>query len=149
MHFYEGMENYPAMIRLQARYIQRCLESLVDIFKEHDWELRAQAALWVTAACTILWANDFAFVYIQRCCDAVNAAKLQFVPMYGRPPELSDDLHEKFSVLSQIIYFENFAFLACGGAEPTVTARIEKEFRNQLQVRLTLLLLLYHVFSIP
>ena len=129
------MEKSSAMIRLQARYIQASLESLVDIFGGRDWELRAQAALWVAAGSIILPTSVLTFPYIQKGCEAVNTGKLQFIPTYGRPPDFSEELHEKLSVLSQTIYFENFLFLTCGGAEPTMTARIEKEFRHQLQVR--------------
>jgi len=137
MHFCEGMVDSPAMINLQAKHSQASLESLADIFKERDWELRAQAALFTTAGSIILPADAFALRYIQKSCEAVNMGGLRFMPTYGRPREWSEDLHEKFSVLSQIIYFENFMFLTCGGANPTMTARIENEFRHQLQVRLT------------
>jgi len=129
------MDNSPAMIRLQAKHIQTSLESLVDIFEGHDWQLRAQVALWVSAGSIILRMSDFTHAYIRRSCEAVNTAGLQFIPTYGRPPEFSEVLHEKLSVLSQIIYFENFSFLTCGGVEPTMTARIEGEFRHRLQVR--------------
>ena len=139
MYFCEGLENSSAMVRLQARYIQATLESLADIFKGHDWELRAQAALWVTAVSIILPTDILTFMYIQKSCEAVNTGELQFIPTYGRPPDFSEELHDKLSVLSQIIYFENFLFLTCGGAEPTMTARIEKEFRHQLQVRRAIL----------
>ncbi|KAF9646810.1 hypothetical protein BDM02DRAFT_2889392 [Thelephora ganbajun] len=132
MHFCEGMGNLPAMIRLQAKYLQTCLELLADIFKGHDWELRAQAVLWAVVGSVISWQSHLTTLYVKKSCEAVNTAKLQFVPTYGRPPAFSEDLHEKFCVLSQVIYFENFSFLACGGAEPSMTARIEKEFRHRL-----------------
>jgi len=37
-------------------------------------------------------------------------------------------------VLSQIIYFESYMFLAVDGIEPKLITRIEKEFRYELQV---------------
>ena len=114
--------------------MQSTLEYLADIFQGNDWELRALVAVWVISGSILLSANEIIYVYMQRSCEAVNAAKLQFIPMYGRPPGFSEDLHEKLSVLSQIIYFENFLFLACGGAEPTMTAKLEEEFRYRLQV---------------
>jgi len=129
------MDDSPAMIRLQAKHIQTSLESLVDIFGGCDWQLRAQVALWVAAGSVIMRMSDLTSTYIRRGCEAVNTAGLQFIPTYGRPPAFSEDLHEKLSVLSQIIYFENFLFLTCGGAEPTMTAGIEREFRHRLQVR--------------
>jgi len=136
MYLCEGMDNSPAMIRLQARYIQKSLELLADVLSGHDWELKAQVALWVVAGSIIMRLDDVIHRYIERACAAVGAAGLQFIPTYGRPPDYSEDLHERLSVLSQIIYFENFSFLTCGGAGPTMTARIEEEFRHRLQVRL-------------
>ena len=134
MFFCEGMDSSPTMIHLQARYMQSTLESLAEIFQGRDWELRALVAVWVISGSILLSADHLIPLYVERSCEAVNTAKLQFVPTYGRPPEFSEDLHEKLSVLSQIIYFENFLFLTCGGAEPTMTAKLEKEFRYRLQV---------------
>lgn len=135
MHFCEGMDNSPTMVHLQARHMQATLESLADIFKGQDWELRAEIALWVIAGSIVLSADALSLLYVQRGCEAIEAARLQFIPTYGRPPEFSEALHEKLSVLSQIIYFENFLFLTCGGAEPTMTTEIEMEFRHRLQVQ--------------
>ena len=138
MYFCEGMATSPAMVRLHAKHVQITLEWLAEIFNGCDWELRAQVALWVTSASVTLALNDYYIpLYMQRACEAVNTGGLGFIPPYGRPPTFSEDLHEKFSVLSQVIYFENFLFLTLGGGEPTMTARIEKEFRHQLGVRLT------------
>ena len=123
------------MIRLQAKYLQVTMELLGEISKGHDWELRAQIGVWITSGSLTLRRSDVTSLYIRKSCEAVEVAGLQFIPTYGPPPEFSEELHEKLSVLSQIIYYENFSFLVCGGAEPTMTARIEKEFRNQLQVR--------------
>lgn len=132
MHFCEGMADSPVMVLLHTKYIQMCLGWLLDIFKGHDWELRAHVALWIATASATLPIDHLVVPYLQRSCEAINAAGLQFVPTYGQPPVFSEPLHEKLSVLSQVIYFENFLFLACSGAEPTMTARIEKEFRYQL-----------------
>ena len=135
MHFCEGIDDSPAMIRLQAKHLQTSLEILVEISKGHDLELRAQVALWVTAGSFILPFENLTPQYLQRTCETIDTAGLRFIPTYGRPPGFSEDLHEKLALLSQAMYFENFIFLTCGGAEPTMTAKIEKEFRNQLQVR--------------
>ena len=134
MHFCGGIDDSPAMVRLQAKYAQKSFESLIDIIGGHDWELIAQAALWVVAGSIIVRLDHITRPYIKKTCDAVNTAGLQFIPVYGRPPEFSEDLHEKLSILSQIIYFENFLFLTCDGAKPTMTARLENQFRHQLQV---------------
>ena len=137
MYFCDGMENSPAMVRLQAKHLQSTFEWLAEIFKGHDWELRAQVALWAISSSIVLSITRSISLYMQKSCEAVDTAGLQFVPTYGRPPVFSEALHEKLSVLSQIIYFENFLFLTAGGTEPMKTARIEKEFRYQLPVRHT------------
>ena len=51
----------------------------VDILEGHDWELRAQAALWIEAGSVIVRMTNLACVYIQKSC----AAGLQFIPTYG------------------------------------------------------------------
>jgi hypothetical protein len=66
--------------------------------------------------------------------EFIQAGNLQFVPTYGRPPEFSDDLHETLVALSQLIYWVNYLFLMCGGPEPRATAKLEKEFRQELPV---------------
>ena len=143
MHFCDGLDKFPAMAGLQAKYVQASLELLTEISKGHDWELRAQVALWVVSGSMIMRLSYRTLSYIKKSCEAVDMARLQFIPTYGRPPPLSQDLREKLSILSQIIYFENFWFLTCGGAEPTMTARIEKEFRHQLQVNMACHLVMF------
>jgi len=135
MYFCEGVGDSPAMVRLRAKNVQMCSESIVGIFKSHDWVPKMQMAIWIIAGSVILRLGDSTRCYVQKCRESINTTELQFVPTYGRPPEFSEDLHEKLSALTQIIYFENFLFLTCGGVEPTTTARIEKEFRDQLPVR--------------
>jgi hypothetical protein len=138
MHFCEGVGNSFTMVSLQARYVQQALEQLTEFFKEtarrQNWELRALIMLWVTIGSVVMRPKEVTFVYLEKACDAVNRGGLRFVPTYGRPPEFSEDLREKFSILSQTIYFENFAFLVYDGARPTMTARIEWEFRRILPV---------------
>ena len=127
------------MVTLQARYVQEALEQLMEVLKEttrrQNWELQAQVALWVTMGSFIMRLSDVTTLYVKKSCDAVNLGGLRFIPTYGRPPEFSEDLRERLSVLSQIIYFENFLFLTCNGAQPRMTERIEWEFRHDLQVR--------------
>ena len=135
MYFCEDMENSTAMIRLRAKYFQACFGLLMELDQGNDWELRAQVAVWNTAGSIFLRLGDIAYAHIRSSCDIVDKAGFQFIPKYGKPPVFSEELHERLSVLSQIIYFENFIFLACGGAEPTMTTRIEMEFRHQLRVR--------------
>lgn len=135
MHFCERMDESPAMVRLQAKHIQKSLELLADILNGPDLELRAETTLWVAAGSMVMRLCSLTHPYVEKCCKAIDAARLQFIPTYGRPPDFSEALHEKLSVLTQAIYFENFLFLTCGEAEPTMTARIELEFRQKLQVR--------------
>ena len=78
---------------------------------------------------------EFARYNLKKACIALNAAKLRFIPDTGRPPELTDDVREKVVMLSQVIYLENYMFLAVDDVEPKMAARIEKEFRHELQVR--------------
>jgi len=94
--------------------------------------LKAQIALWITIGSIVMRLNNVTTTYIKKSCEAINLGGLRFIPTYDRPPEFSDGLHEKLSHLSQIIYFENFILLTCGGTQPTMTARIEKEFRHKL-----------------
>ncbi|KAF9785401.1 hypothetical protein BJ322DRAFT_827783 [Thelephora terrestris] len=138
MHFCEGVGNSFTMVSLQARYVQQALEQLTEFFKETDrrqnWELRALIMLWITIGSIVMRPKEVTFVYLGKACDAVNRGGLRFIPAYGRPPEFSEDLRETFSILSQTIYFENFTFLVYNGARPTMTARIEWEFRHTLPV---------------
>jgi len=108
--------------------------SLANIFEIRDWELLAQATVWIISGSIVLQLSGTIHLYVRKYCEAINAAKLQFIPTYGQPPAISETLREKFSALSQFIYFENFLFLTCGGPAPTMSTRIEKEFRRHLQV---------------
>jgi hypothetical protein len=138
MHFCEGIGDSFTMVSLQARYVQEALEQLTELFEEtarrRNWELRALVTLWITIGSVVMRLREVTCLYIKKACDAVNRGGLRFIPTYGRPPEFSEDLREKLSILSQIIYFENFVFLAYNGARPTMTARIEWEFRHNLPV---------------
>ena len=137
MHFCKEVVSSPETDALQARYVQKALELLTRITEGDDMELQAQVALWITIGSTIIRLSDVTIAYCKKACEAVNTGGLQFIPTYGRPPPLSDSVHEKLAVLSQVIYFENLLFLTRGGAHPTMSARIEKEFRRKLQVRFT------------
>lgn len=75
-------------------------------------------------------------LYLSKTCEAINKADLQFLPVYGRPPELSDQVREDVTVLSQAIYLENYLYLVLDGSAPAMTVRIEREFRLDLEVRI-------------
>lgn len=135
MHFCEGMGN---MYQPHARYVQSSLEHLAQVNRGNDWELQAQVALWITSGSIIMRLSNITSSYIKRSCDAVNAGGLRFIPVYGPPPELSESVHERLTVLSQIMYFENLLFLTSGGPHPKM-AEIETEFRHLLPVTYPLL----------
>lgn len=135
MYFSEGMDNSPIMAQLLARNTQMAFDSLMKLFEERDWELMAHVAVWIMAGSIVLRLSGTVRLYIKESCEALSIGGLQFVPTYGQPPGFSEELHEKLSTLSQIIYFENFTFLTSGGAMPTLTTKIEMEFRQQLPVR--------------
>lgn len=76
---------------------------------------------------------------LTKACIILNAATLRFIPATGRPPGLTEAVHERAVVLSQIVYYESYLFLAVDGTEPKLATRIEREFRQELQVRVRLL----------
>ena len=124
----------PAASDLQARYSQFTWEELAKIQEGNDNFLKAQAMLSICSCCIVFRWLDFARQYIRKTCRVIDSVKLCFIPTYGQPPEYSEDVRQKSTVLSQAIYFENYLFLACDGPEPKLTARIEREYRYELQV---------------
>ena len=75
--------------------------------------------------------------FLTTGCSAINAADLQFIPTFGRPPELAEEVQaQSLAVLSQLVYLENYLFLAIGRMK--MTTRLEKEFQRELQVRITI-----------
>ena len=136
MHFRVNASDTPEMVRLHAKHAQLAWEQIAEISKGDDANLKAQAFLQV--ATSSLYGRWFKFSrrYLTRACIVLNASKLSFIPTTGRPPELTEDVFERFAILSQNIYFENYMFLAVDGMEPKMTTRIENEFQHELQVRL-------------
>jgi hypothetical protein len=134
MHLGGSLEASPAMLQLHAKHSQRALEQMSEAGKSGDAELKAQMLL--CAASGALFQRWFrpARSYLRKACDAVNTANLRFIPVFGRPPELTEEVHERLAVLSQIVYTENYLFLAIDQTAPTMAARIEEEFRHELQV---------------
>jgi len=124
----------PAMVRLHARRVQMAWEALAELFEKSDYGTRVQAAILVVSSHVYMCMPQMAQLYIQKICDFMKAGELQFVPPCGRPPEFSEELHENLGALSQAIYWANYLFLMCGGPEPRTTAKLEKEFRQELQV---------------
>jgi hypothetical protein len=127
-------DDTPAMVRFHARRAQKFWEAAADVFKGKDYRTSAHLATALLSGPIYLRMPQLALHYIQKCCGFVQAGNLQFVPTYGCPPELSDELHEILVALSQVIYWANYLFLMCGGPEPRATAKLEKEFRQELPV---------------
>jgi hypothetical protein len=134
MHFRAGVEDSPAMLQLQARHAQRVLEQMSEVGKSNNAGLITQILLCTTSGCLFQRMFHPTRIYLKKACDTMNAAKLRFIPIFGRPPELTEEVQERLAVLSQAIYLENYLSLAIDRAQPTMTVRIEKEFRHELQV---------------
>jgi hypothetical protein len=127
-------DDTPTMVRFHARRSQAFWEATVDLFKGKDYRASAHFAAALVGGSIHLGMPQLALHYIQKFCGFVQAGNLQFVPTYGRPPEFSDDLHEILVALSQTVYWANYMFLMRGGPEPHATAKLEKEFRQELPV---------------
>ena len=136
MHFRAKSTDSPAMVRLHARYSQLALEHMVGICKGNDAHLKVQAHLLCSTGGLYGRWFDFSRQCLTKGCAALGAAKLQFTPTVGHLPALTEDVLEKFAVLSQSVYFENYLYLAVDGIEPKMTGRIEKEFRHELPASL-------------
>ena len=138
MHFRASVTDSPERVRLHAKHGQLAWEQVAEISKGNDANLKAQTFLQVATASLYGRWFEFSRQYLMKACLALNAAKVQFVPTVGRPPELTEEVLERLAILSQSIYFVNYHFLAIDGKEPTSTARIEGEFRHELPVGLCL-----------
>ena len=121
----------PAVIRLLAGHTEKAWVS----FFETRGLLKAQGVVLIVHAFVIMGLPNMAPSFLQKAFEIINKADLRFLPVYGRPAELSEQVREDASVLSQAIYLENYFYLALVGPAPVMGARIEKEFRLDLQVR--------------
>ena len=134
MFFCAGIRNSHAMVLLHAKHAQRSFEQLAEISGGSDANLTVQVLFSLTSMTLHSRWLEFARTCLTRTCIALNAAGLRFIPATGRPPALTEDVHERVVVLSQVIYLESYMFLVVDGKEPKMTVRIEKEFRHDLQV---------------
>ena len=134
MYFCEVPEATPAMVRLQARYSQLAWETLVEIYGTGDHKLKAQGLMLFVHGLIILGFSAGAQLYLSKMCEIIDTAKLQLLPVYGRPAELSEQVREDTAVLSQAIYLDNYLYLTSSGSTSVMTTRIEKEFRLDLEV---------------
>ena len=135
-HLCEAPDESFAMARLVARYSQKAWETLAEIYGSDDQKLKVQGLLLLPHSFIIAGFIAGAKFYLSKACDLINAGNLRFLPVYGRPPELSDQVREDSVVFSQAIYLENYIYLALDGPPPVKTGRIEREFRQDFQVRL-------------
>jgi len=124
----------PAMVLLYTRRVQITWERLVDFLgSKNYWE--CVRALILATSNTILhcmWQTSL--LYIQKSCKLIKLGNLRFVPEYGPPPEFSEEVHKTLVPLSQTIYWANYMFLTHRGPEPSATADLEQEFREELPV---------------
>ena len=138
MHLCGAPDESPAMARLLAIYGQRAWETLVEIHKTNNLRLSAQGLLFFVYSLIVMGFPSNAQFYLLKVCELINKGNLRFLPVYGRPPELSEQVREDAAVLSQVIYLENYFYLALDGPGPVKTVKIEREFRQDLQVRIIL-----------
>ena len=131
MYLCEAPDDSPAVIRLLAEHSWNTLESLNEI----RGTLKAQGIVLLVHAFIIMGVPKTARLYLPMMFEIINKADLRFLPVYGRPAELSEQVREDAAVLSQAIYLENYFYLTLGRPAPVMAARIEKEFRLELQVR--------------
>jgi len=134
MMSYADMDVTPAMVLFHARRIQTAWESHLELLKGNDHSTIVQASVLIVSSHIYMRMPQMALLYVKKTCDFIKKGGLQFIPTCGRPPELSEDLHETLAALSQAIYWANYLFLMCGGPEPRATANLEKEFRQELPV---------------
>ena len=135
VHFYGVPEGTPAVLHMQARNIQMVWETLLLLNKTNQERTKAQALVLAVHAFIIVGFKAASQLYLLKACNIIEDATLRFLPESGPPPQLSDQVREAVSVLSQAIYLENYLYLTVGGPVPVKTARIEREFRSDLQVR--------------
>ena len=125
----------PAMVQLQARYVQLTWESFFQLNETNQERTKVQALGLAIYASVIIGFPAAARLYLLKACKLIEKAKLRFLPEYGPPAKFSDQIREEVSVLSQMIYLENYLSLTLGGSVPMRTAEIEREFRLDLPVR--------------
>lgn len=135
MHFCADIGDSPKIVQLRAKHGQRALEQVAEVNGGTNAEVSVHVLLSLAAMTLHARWTERARQFLTKACIALNAANIQFIPATGRPPGLTEDVSERLVVLSQVIYLENYLFLAVDGTEPKMTARIEKEFRREVEVR--------------
>ena len=127
-------EETPAMVLLQARYLQRSWESLIQLTQTSQERDKARALVIVAHGFIVLRLNAASQLYFLKACKIIEKEKFRFLPEHGPPLEFSERVREEASILSQAIYLENYMYLTMGGPAPAKTAGLEREFKLDLQV---------------
>ena len=130
-----ALDESSPMLRLLERNLQKAWEALIEIYRGDDQRLAAQGLLMLMHSLIVVVPPSEVQSYLPKLYELINNGNLRFLPAYGRPPELSDQVREDAAVLSQAIYLENYFYLALNGPAPARTTRIEREFRGDFQVR--------------
>jgi len=133
-HLCGALSESPAMVRLLAIHGQKAWETLIEMRQINDQRLFAKGLLLFVYSAIIMGWTLTAQFYLLKVCEFIDKGNVQFLPAYGRPPKLSEQVREEAAVLSQTIYLENYFYLL-GGSAPKKTAKIEMEFRQDFQVR--------------
>jgi len=137
MHYCATLPEGKTAVVMQARYGQLTWETLADLSKDQkdeDHFLLLEARFAMASACVLLRWLDITRACLLKAIHIANKYHMTFVPKDSPVPVFSGDVHEHIAQLSQLIYLENFLFLTKNGAEPKATSRLEKEFRNELEV---------------
>ena len=137
MHFCAGLGQLPGIMQLRAKHAQRVFEQLTEVVIGGDANLLVHAFFSMAAMSLYAKFLKFARHNLLKACIALNAANLRFIPTTGYPSGLTEEAHERIVILSQVVYLENYMFLVVDGIKPEMAARIEKEFRHELQVTVT------------
>ena len=135
MYFWADARYSLGMVRLRAKHAQLTFEQVAEISKGTDPDLTIQVSFYIAAMSLHGRWFEFTRQYLTRTRIALNAASLRFAPVTGRPPILTNDIRERVVMLSKVIYLETYLLLVVDETEPNMTVRIEKEFRQELQVR--------------
>ena len=136
MHLCGTLELTPATVLLQARYSQAAAESHIQINRTNNHELKVQALVLLVHIFIVVGFPTSAQLYLSKACKIIEKAKLRLLPVYGRPAGFSEQVREDAAVLSQAIFLDNYFYLTLSGSTSGMTARIEGEFRLDLQVRI-------------
>ena len=124
----------PSMILLFARRSHAVWECLADSNKIKDYWASVRTSTMIIVGGVLCCMPQASLVCIQETCDLIKEGNLRFIPTYGPPTEFSEDLHKAMVPLSQTIYWANYMFLTHCEPEPSATADLEREFRQELPV---------------